>query len=68
MNLNVDRDAVHLIDAETAFNSINRKVMLHNLEFVCPIVATCIINCYQGYLLSVGKRYFLVKGQLKVTQ
>ena len=32
----VDTDAVLLIDAENAFNSINRKVMLH-LKFICPI-------------------------------
>ena len=31
-----------LIDAENAFNSINRKVMLHNLKFICPVIATCI--------------------------
>ena len=42
MSLNVDMDAVFLI----AFNSINRKVMLHNLKFICPIMATYIINCY----------------------
>ena len=39
-------DAVLLIDAENAFSSINRKVMLHYLKFICPIVATCKINCY----------------------
>ena len=42
MSLNVDMDAVSLI----AFNSINRKVILHNLKFICPIIATYIINCY----------------------
>ena len=30
----VDIDAVLLIDAENAFNSINRKEMLHNLKFI----------------------------------
>ena len=33
MSINVDTDAVLLIDAENAFSSINRKVMLHNLKF-----------------------------------
>ena len=46
MSLNVDRDVVLLIDAENAFNSKNRKAMLHNLKFVCPIIATYIVNCY----------------------
>ena len=45
MSLNVDTDTVLLIDTENAFNSIKRKVMLHNVEFIFPIVATYIINC-----------------------
>ena len=57
MSQNVDRDAVLLIDAENAFNSINRKVMLHNLKFICPIVATYIINCY-----ATPSRLFIVSG------
>ena len=71
MSLNVDTDAGHLIVAENAFNSINRKVMLHNLEFICPIIATYIISCYatpSRLFIVVGVRYFLVRGQLKVTQ
>ena len=35
-----------LMDAENAFNSINRKVMLHNLKLICPVIATYISNCY----------------------
>ena len=46
MSLNVDTNAVPLIDAEKAFNSMNRKVMLHNLKFICPMIATFIITCY----------------------
>ena len=46
MTLNVDKDVVHLIDAENVFNSVNGKVMLHNLEFICHIIANYIINCY----------------------
>ena len=46
MSLNVDTDAVLLIDAENAFNSINGKVLLLNLKFIFPIIATYIINCY----------------------
>ena len=57
MSLNVDEDAVLLIDAENAFNSINRKVMLHNLKFICPIIATYIINCYE-----TPSRLFIVGG------
>ena len=35
-----------LIDAENAFNFINHKVILYNFKFICPIIATYIINCY----------------------
>ena len=46
------------VDAENAFNSINRKVMLHNFKFICPIIATYIINCYTTPL-----RLFIVTGR-----
>ena len=50
-------DVVPLIDAENAFNSINCKVMLHYLKFICPIVATYKINCYE-----TPSRLFIVGG------
>ena len=53
----IDTDAVLLIDADKAFNSINRKVMLHNLEFICPIIASYIINCY-----ATPSKLFIVGG------
>ena len=40
MSQSVDKDEAFLIDAENAFNSINRKIMLHNLKFICLIIAT----------------------------
>ena len=59
MSLNVDTNAVLLIDTENAFNSINCKVMLHNLKFICPIIATSIINCYATpsrlFIVGVGE-------------
>ena len=56
VTLNVHRDVVFLTDAENAFNSINRKVTLHNLKFICPIIAIDIINCYAtpSRLFTVG--------------
>ena len=41
-----DTEGILLIDAENAFNTINRKVMLHNLKLICPVIATYILNCY----------------------
>ena len=49
MSLNVDTDAC---------NSINRKLMLHNLKFICPIIATYIINCY-----ATPSRLFIIAGR-----
>ena len=56
MSINVDTSAVLLIDAENAFNSVNRKVMLDTFKIICPILAIFIINCYTipSKLLIVG--------------
>ena len=56
MSLNVDADAVLLINAENTFNFINHKVMLRNLEFIFPIIATYIINFY-----ATPSRLFIVR-------
>ena len=64
MTLNVDTDAVLLIDAENTFNSINRKVILYDLKFICTIIATYIINCYATLsmlFIVVGEGYFLLE-------
>ena len=39
-------EAVLLMDAENAFNSINRKLMLNNIKFTCPLISTYISSCY----------------------
>ena len=43
-----DIEGVLLVDASNAFNSLNRKVMLHNIMRLCPSFATCVLNCYRG--------------------
>ena len=50
-----DTEAVLLVDAENAFNSINRKAMLHNISIACPILTTFISNCY-----TIPARLFVV--------
>ena len=69
MSLNIDTDAVLLIDAENAFNSIDRKV-IHNLKLIYSIIATYVINCYAApsRLCIAGGGDFLVRGQLKMNQ
>ena len=50
-------DAVLLTNAENAFTSINRQVMLHTLKFIWPIIATYINNCY-----ATPSKLFIVCG------
>ncbi|CAH3183141.1 unnamed protein product [Porites lobata] len=40
-------DAVLLIDASNAFNSLNRAAALHNIRVLCPSIATYAINTYR---------------------
>ena len=39
-------EEILLIDARNAFNSLNRKVALHNILILCPRPAITIINTY----------------------
>ena len=50
-------DAVILVDASNAFNSINRKAMLHNIGILCPVMKTFAENCY-----STSARLFITGG------
>ncbi|XP_073253376.1 uncharacterized protein [Porites lutea] len=51
-------DAVLLIDASNAFNSLNRAAALHNIRVLCPSIATYAINTYRE-----PARLFIVGGQ-----
>ena len=57
ISADVNIDAVLLIDAENAFNSINFKLMLDNLKFVYAFIATYITNYY-----AIPSRLFIVGG------
>ena len=50
-------EAVILVDAENAFNELNRSVALHNIQYLCPNFATVLINTYR-----LPSRLFLVGG------
>ena len=41
-----DCDAILMVDASNAFNSLNRVVALHNVRQICPLFATILINIY----------------------
>jgi hypothetical protein len=41
-------EAVILVDATNAFNSVNRAVLLHNIRVLCPEFSTIAINMYRA--------------------
>ena len=43
-----ETDAVMLVDASNAFNSLNRAAALRNIRVLCPALATFAINTYQA--------------------
>ena len=44
---NSDRGGVLLVDAKNAFNLLNRRVALHNIQYSCPLVSTLAHNLYR---------------------
>ena len=43
-----DAEAVTMVDASNAFNSIDCGAFLHNLKILCPSLSTYINNCYSS--------------------
>lgn len=52
-----EAEAVLLVDAANAFNNINRKALLHNLNVLCPVFARYVNNCY-----NIPARLFVIGG------
>ena len=52
-------DAVLLIDAKNAFNSLNRNAALHNIQVICPMISTYIVNTYRH-----PSRLFIAGGKI----
>ena len=42
-----ESQAVLLVDATNAFNSLNRQVALKNIEKICPPISTILTNTYR---------------------
>ena len=42
-----ETDAILLVDAENAFNALNRKAALHNTSIICPELSVYLQNTYQ---------------------
>ena len=43
-----DSEAMLLIDAKNAFNSLNRSLALQNIELICPSIVTALRNSYDS--------------------
>ena len=43
-----DNDGILLIDADNAFNRINRQTALWNTQFTCPAMKYALINMYRA--------------------
>ena len=42
-----DCEAVLLVDASNAFNTLNREAMMHNIGILCPTLTTFVQNTYR---------------------
>ena len=43
-----NNEAVLLVDANNAFNSLNRRAALHNINIICPSLAITLTNTYRS--------------------
>ena len=41
-------EALLLVDADNAFNILNRKAALHNISVLCPVMSIILQNTYGG--------------------
>ena len=59
-----DADAVILVDATNAFNSLNCENALKNIQHLCPPIAKILINTYQedAQLYIDGESLFSQEG------
>ena len=57
-------EAMLLIDAENAFNSLNRKLALKNIELICPSLINALRNSYESpsFLFVNGKTILSQEG------
>ena len=46
--LDCGAEGLLLVDARNAFNTLNRRVMLHNVSVLCPSFAPCVVNYYRA--------------------
>ena len=61
-------DAVILVDADNAFNRLNRKVALHNLSYTCPSIACFLQNSYSSDAYLYTQNGMFLRSQEGTTQ
>ena len=63
---NESSEAMLLVDATNAFNTVNRKVALNNIKELCPPYYRFLNNCYQTptklFLSGSGKFIYSQEG------
>ena len=60
-----ETNAILLIDASNAFNSLNRAAALHNIRVLCPMIAVYAINTYREparLFITGGKEILSAEG------
>ena len=59
-----ETEGVLVVDASNAFNSLNRQAALHNIQKLCPAIATILINTYRdsAQLFVDGCTFFSQEG------
>ena len=64
-----ESEGVLLADATNAFNCVNRKVYLRNVQHLCPVLTLIAINCYRhpASLFVGGSHCYPAKAQYKAT-
>ena len=58
-------EAVILVDAANAFNTLNRHVALHNMHYLCPSFAIVLVNIYRQparLFIAGGGEIFSMEG------
>ena len=62
-------EAVLLVDASNALNSVNKNVFLHNVTTICAVITIYVKNCYSLHarlFIIEETKLDLVKEQIKV--
>ncbi len=49
------------MDGTNAFNTINKEIMLHNIQYVCPPMSVYAYNCY------VTPSHLFIHGRLEIS-